>query len=94
MTHLLLFVDWLLGLYVYILIMTAVASWLVAFDVINTRNNIGRWIVYALDALTEPALRPIRRYVPSVGGLDLAFVILFILIQLVRSVIIPDLIDL
>ena len=60
MTHLLLFVDWLLGLYVYILIMTAVASWLVAFDVINTRNNIGRWIVYALDALTEPALRPIR----------------------------------
>jgi hypothetical protein len=53
MTRLLLFVDWLLGLYVFILIMTAIASWLVAFDVINTRNDIARKIVYALDAISR-----------------------------------------
>ena len=93
MTYLLLFVDWLLGLYVFILIMTAIASWLVAFNVIDTRNNIARRIVYALDALTEPSLSPLRRYVPSVGGIDLSFIVLVILIQLIRSVVIPDLID-
>jgi YggT family protein len=93
MTYLLLFVDWLLGLYVFILIMTAIASWLVAFNVIDTRNNIARRIVYALDALTEPSLSPLRRYVPSVGGIDLSFIVLFILFQLIRSVVIPDLID-
>jgi YggT family protein len=94
MIRLLLFIDYLLGLYVFILVVTAIMSWLIAFDVINIRNNIVRSVIHALDALTEPALAPIRRHVPSVGGLDISFLILFILIQLIRSVLIPDLIDL
>ncbi|MGA2054221.1 MAG: YggT family protein [Bradyrhizobium sp.] len=94
MIRLLDFIDWLLGLYVFILIVTAVMSWLVAFNVINVRNDLVRQLLYTLDLLTEPALRPIRRFVPPVGGLDLSFLVLFILIQLVMAVIIPELKDL
>jgi YggT family protein len=93
MIRLLLFIDWLLGLYVFILILTAIMSWLIAFDVVNMRNNLVRSVMYALDSLTTPLLAPIRRYVPSLGGLDLSFLVLFILIQFIRSVIIPTLID-
>jgi YggT family protein len=94
MIRLLQFIDWLLGLYVFILLFTAIMSWLVAFDVVNLRNNIVRSVMHALDALTEPLLRPIRQYVPSLGGLDISFLVLFLLIQLVRYVIIPDIADL
>jgi YggT family protein len=94
MIRLLLFVDYLLGLYVFILVVMAIMSWLVAFDVINTRNYIVRSVLHALDVLTSPVLAPIRRYVPPMGGLDLSFLVLFILIQLIRSVLIPNLIDL
>jgi YggT family protein len=69
-------------------------SWLVAFSVINVRNDLVRQVLYTLDLLTEPALRPIRRFVPPLGGLDLSFLVLFILIQLFRMVIIPELKDL
>jgi YggT family protein len=94
MIRLLDFIDWLLGLYVFILIVTAIVSWLVAFSVINVRNDLVRQLLYTLDLLTEPVLRPIRRFVPPVGGLDLSFLVLFILIQLIRAVIIPELKDL
>jgi YggT family protein len=94
MIRLLLFIDYLLGLYVFILVVTAIMSWLIAFGVINTRNNIVQSVIHALDALTEPVLAPIRRYIRPVGGLDISFLVLFILIQLIRSVLIPDLIDL
>jgi YggT family protein len=94
MIRLLDFIDWLLGLYVFILIVAAIMSWLVVFSVINIRNDVVKQVLYTLQVLTEPALRPIRRFVPPVGGLDLSFLVLFVLIQLVRSVIIPDLMDL
>jgi YggT family protein len=93
MIRLLLFVDYLLGLYVFILVVAAILSWLIAFDVVNVRNNFVRSVSYALSALTEPVLAPIRRYVPALGGLDLSFLVLFLTIQLVRSVLIADLID-
>ena len=88
------FIDWLLGLYVFILIVSAMMSWLVAFSVINIRNDVVKQVLYTLQVLTEPALRPIRRFVPSVGGLDLSFLVLFILIELFRVVIIPNLMEL
>jgi YggT family protein len=76
-----------------ILLVTVIVSWLVAVDVINMRNNLVRWVVYALSALTDPVLNPLRKIIPPVGGLDLTFLVLLVLIQLVRSVIIPDLAD-
>ncbi|MGJ4927844.1 YggT family protein [Bradyrhizobium sp. HKCCYLS2038] len=91
MIRLLDFVDWLLGLYVFILVVAAVMSWLVAFSVINVRNDLVRQVLYTLDALTEPALRQIRRFVPPAGALDLSFLVLFILLQFIRVVVIPGL---
>jgi YggT family protein len=87
MIRLLLFVDDVLGFYVFILLVTA-------FDVINIRNNVVRSLLHVLSALTDPLLAPIRRHVPPVGGLDLSFLVLLLVIQLVRSVLIPDLVDL
>ena len=94
MIRLLDFIDWLLGLYVFILVVAAIMSWLVAFSVINVRNDLVRQVLYTLDALTEPVLRRIRRYVPPLGALDLSFLVLFILLQFVRVVIIPAIKDL
>jgi YggT family protein len=94
MIRLLAFVDGLLGFYVMVLLVTIIVSWLVAFDVINVRNNLVRSVTYALSALTDPVLAPLRRVIPPVAGLDLTFLVLLVLIQLVRSVLIPDLVDL
>lgn len=65
-------------LYIYILIATAVLSWLVAFNVVNMRNDLVRSISYFLYQATEPALRPIRNFVPNLGGLDISFIVLMI----------------
>ena len=93
MIRLLLFVDDVLGFYVFILLVTVIVSWLIAFDVINIRNNVVRSLLHVLSALTDPGLAPIRRFVPPVGGLDLSFLVQLLTIQLVRSVLIPDLVD-
>jgi YggT family protein len=71
----------LVQLYVYVLIASAVLSWLIAFNVVNTRNQVVAMIADTLWRLTEPALRPIRRILPNLGGLDLSPVVLiFILV--------------
>ena len=77
----------LIDLVVFIVIANAIISWLVAFDVLNIRNpQIGQ-IVRMLDAVTQPFLAPIRRFVPSLGGVDISPVILFILLQALKIVI-------
>lgn len=65
-------------LYIYILIATAVLSWLVAFNVVNMRNDLVRNISYFLFQATEPVLRPIRSFIPNLGGLDISFIVLMI----------------
>jgi YggT family protein len=71
-------VHTLIWIYIYILIATAVLSWLVAFNVVNMRNDIVRSISYFLYQITEPALRPIRSILPNLGGIDISPVILII----------------
>jgi YggT family protein len=93
MIRFLLFIDGLLWLYILILIAAAVMSWLIAFNVVNIRNDFVRLIVNLLTALTEPVLRPIRRFIPNLGGLDMSFLVLFIAIQFVRAVVLPTLVD-
>jgi len=73
----------LITLYIWILIANAVLSWLIAFNVVNVHNNVVRAIGEALYRLTEPALRPIRSILPSLGGLDISPVILIILLMFV-----------
>jgi YggT family protein len=76
-----------LDLYKLVIIVAAVMSWLIAFNVVNARNEVVRTIWNALVAMTEPALRPIRRFLPNTGGLDISPIILFLLILLVEQII-------
>lgn len=74
-----------LGLYVWVLIVGAVLSWLVAFDVVNVRNRFVRSVGDFCYRATEPALRPIRRFLPILGGIDLSPVVLVLGIMFVQS---------
>ncbi len=78
----------LLTWYTYLIIAMAILSWLVAFDVINFRNNIVRQIWGFLEAVTEPALRPIRRVLPNLGGIDVSPVILLLIILFIQKLIV------
>jgi YggT family protein len=81
---LLFLIDSLIQLAIFLVIVTAILSWLVAFDVINLRNPTLYRIVRTLDALTEPMLRPIRRMLPNLGGIDISPIILLLLLQALR----------
>jgi YggT family protein len=71
-------VSTLIWTYIYILIAAAVMSWLVAFNVLNAHNSTVRMIWNFLYQITEPALRPIRAVLPSLGGIDISPLILII----------------
>jgi YggT family protein len=87
MRALFLVIDLALELYIWIIIASAVLSWLVAFNVVNTRNQVVAVIGDFLYRLTEPALRPIRNLLPGFGGIDISPVILILIIIFIRYVI-------
>jgi YggT family protein len=68
----------IIWLYIYIVIAMAILSWLIAFNVVNTRNDIVRGIANFLYRVTEPVLAPIRSILPNMGGIDLSPIILLI----------------
>ena len=70
----------ILDIYKWIVIAAVIVSWLTAFNVINVHNNFVRSLLRILLALTEPVFRPIRRILPSMGGLDLSPLVVFVLI--------------
>lgn len=76
-----------LQLYVWMLIASAILSWLVAFNVVNTRNPVVSGIGDFLYRITEPVLRPIRNMMPNLGGIDISPVILILIIFFIESVI-------
>ncbi|SIR02770.1 MULTISPECIES: YggT family protein [unclassified Bosea (in: a-proteobacteria)] len=76
-----------LQIYVWILIASAILSWLIAFNVINTRNQFVATVWDMVYRLTEPALRPIRNRLPNLGGIDISPIILLLLIYFLQSVI-------
>ena len=78
----------ILQIYIWLLIAAAVLSWLVAFNVVNTRNQVVAMLGEFLFRITEPLLRPIRSMMPNLGGLDVSPVILILLILLLENVII------
>ena len=78
----------ILQIYIWLLIAAAVLSWLVAFNVVNTRNQVVAMLGEFLFRITEPLLRPIRSVVPGFGGIDVSPVILILLILLLENVII------
>ncbi len=77
-------IDLLLRVLSYIIIAQAIISWLVAFNVINTHSDFVRSFLNALDRITEPVYRPIRRILPDFGGLDFSPLVVLLLIYVVR----------
>src|SRR5262245_26989830 len=87
MLELLGFISSLITLYIYIIIAGAVMSWLMAFNVVNAYNPLVRSIWQGLNALTEPLLRPIRRWMPDLGGIDVSPVVLILACAFVQFVV-------
>ena len=77
-----------LDLYIWLLIAAAVLSWLVAFNVVNSRNQFVAMVGDFLYRITEPLLRPIRNMLPSLGGIDVSPVVLILIIILIKDVIV------
>ena len=79
--------DSIITIYLWIIIINAILSWLVAFNVLNTQN---RFVFSVLDAtykLTDPALNKIRRFIPTFGSIDISPVILILLLMFLRNVV-------
>lgn len=81
-------INTVLNLYVWILIIGAVLSWLIAFNVVNMRNRFVGMIEDFCRRVTEPVLAPIRRFVPSLGGIDISPMILILLIMFIQRLLI------
>jgi YggT family protein len=77
-----------LQIYIWLLIAAAVLSWLIAFNVVNTRNQVVHMVGEFLYRVTEPLLRPIRSMLPHLGGVDVSPVILILIILLIENVIV------
>ena len=80
-------IDTIITLYIWILIASAILSWLVAFNVVNQRNSIVANLGEFLYRVTEPALRPIRAFLPNLGGIDISPVILILLLLFLQRII-------
>jgi YggT family protein len=90
MLELLQFISYVLTIYMWVVIAMAILSWLIAFNVVNTRNQVVHMIAELLYRLTEPVLRPIRNVLPNLGGIDISPVILFLIIIFIQSVVLPN----
>lgn len=78
-------IDLALNLYTWVLIASAIFSWLFAFNVINSRNQFVDAVGRFLYNVTEPVLRPIRRVLPDLGGIDLSPIVVLLLIFFLRT---------
>ena len=74
-----------LDIYWWIIIASAIFSWLYAFNVVNSRNQFVGGVGNMLYRLTEPALRPIRRFMPDLGGIDISPIILLLILFFIRQ---------
>ncbi len=83
--------DYLLSILRLIIIIHFVMSILVSFNVINTYNDFVRGLIEALDRLTAPIYRPIRRIMPDLGPIDFSPMVVLILITIVQSFVLPEL---
>ena len=79
----------LLEALVWAIIVSAVLSWLVAFDVINLRNRFVCNVAHVLDAITRPILRPVQKIIPPIGGVDISPIIVLLIIQGARLYLLP-----
>jgi len=90
MFELLSFISYLVSLYEMVVIASVIFSWLIALNVVNLGNPLVRSIWNGILAVTEPLLKPIRRALPDLGGLDVSPIVLLIGCYFIRSVILPN----
>jgi len=92
MTAILWLVDTVISLFIWVLVISAVLSWLVAFRVVNTQNRFVYAVMDFCWRVTEPALRPLRRFLPNLGGIDISPVILILVLMFLRNFLLYDLV--
>ncbi len=81
------FIVLVIDLFIWVIIIGAILSWLIAFNVVNTNNRFVQMIADMLWRVTDPALRPIRGFMPNLGGIDISPVILILLLLFFRDVV-------
>jgi len=85
MYSVLLLLDSVITIYIWLLIASVILSWLVAFNIVNSSNRIVYVIGDFLYRITEPALRPLRRFLPSLGGIDVSPVVVILALVFLRN---------
>ncbi len=85
-------ISTIVTLYIWALILSAILSWLTAFNVINTRNRFVYMVGDFLQRVTEPALNPIRRFLPNLGGIDISPIVLILLLVFARDLVVGALV--
>jgi YggT family protein len=81
------FIVYVIQLYIWVVIASAILSWLIAFNVVNTQNRFVYSVADMLYRVTEPALRPIRSILPNLGGIDISPVILILILMFIVNVV-------
>jgi len=81
------FIVYVIQLYIWVIIASAILSWLIAFNVVNTQNRFVYSVADMLYRVTEPALRPIRSVLPNLGGIDISPVILILILMFITNVV-------
>ncbi|HJN60381.1 MAG: YggT family protein [Alphaproteobacteria bacterium] len=84
-------IDTVFTIYIILLLASVISSWLVQFNVLNTQNQFIYSLLGFLYRITEPALRPLRRLIPPLGGIDLSPMILIIALYFIRDLIVDNL---
>jgi YggT family protein len=80
-------INTVINLFIFILIVQVIMSWLIAFNVVNTRNRFVYMVADVAYKITEPVLRPIRRIMPNLGGIDLSPVVVIILLGFIQRLV-------
>ena len=79
--------DNIITIYLWIIIINAILSWLVAFNILNTQNRFGFAVLDATYKMTDPALNKIRGFIPTFGSIDISPVILILILMFLRNII-------
>ena len=85
MKSLFLLIDSVINIYIWLIIINAILSWLVAFNVLNTQNRFVFAVLNATHQLTDPVLNKIRRFIPNLGAIDISPVVLILLLIFIRN---------
>ena len=85
MKSIFLLVDSIINIYIWLIIINAILSWLVAFNILNTQNRFVFAVLNATHQLTDPVLNKIRRFIPNLGSIDISPVVLILLLIFIRN---------